>query len=159
MKAIVQRVDWAEVNVDGEIVGRVEKGLLVYAGVARGDTAATAEKLAEKIANLRIFEDEQEKLNLSVRDARGGVLVISNFTLLADARKGRRPAFIDAAPHDQARPVHEALLAALRQQDVPVAAGEFGAHMNILSAANGPVNILLDVPSEGGFAASADVQE
>jgi D-aminoacyl-tRNA deacylase len=90
MKAVIQRVRWAEVYVDGRIIGRVERGLLVYVGVAAGDTAKEAAKLADKVAHLRIFEDEAGKLNRSVQDARGGVLAISNFTLLADARKARR---------------------------------------------------------------------
>jgi D-tyrosyl-tRNA(Tyr) deacylase len=153
MKAVVQRVRWAEVEVDGRVVGRVERGLLVYAGVAAGDTAQDAWKLADKVANLRIFEDEADKLNLSVQDVRGGVLAISNFTLLADARKGRRPAFAGAAGQEAAGPIFECFLAALRQTGLPVAQGVFGATMRIRSEADGPVNILLDLsgaPPEPG---------
>ncbi len=146
MRAVVQRVAWAEVEVDGRIVGRIEKGLLVYAGVAVGDGDAQACWLAEKVANLRIFTDEAGKLNLSVSDLGGGVLAISNFTVLADARKGRRPAFVAAAGADEAQPVHEAFLAALRGRDIGVATGVFGAKMAIRSEAAGPVNVVIDTP-------------
>ncbi|MCY2926990.1 MAG: D-aminoacyl-tRNA deacylase [Planctomycetota bacterium] len=147
MKAVVQRVAWAQVEVAGEIVGRIERGLLVYAGVAEGDEASGALKLAEKIAGLRIFEDSDGKLNLSVNDVGGGVLAIPNFTLLGDARRGRRPDFTGAARPEQAQPLYEAFLAALRQAGCIVAAGQFRAHMDITSQADGPINILLEVPS------------
>ena len=151
MKAVIQRVRWAEVYVDGRVIGRVERGLLVYVGVAAGDTAKEAAKLADKVANLRIFEDEAGKLNRSVQDARGGVLAISNFTLLADARKGRRPAFIGAAPQEAAGPVFEVFVTAVGAAGVPVQQGLFGASMQIRSEADGPVNILLDIgPADGG---------
>ena len=146
MKAVVQRVRWAEVEVDGRVVGRVERGLLVYAGVAAGDTAQEAARLADKVANLRIFEDEGGKLNRSVQDVMGAsVLAISNFTLLADARKGRRPAFVGAASIEAAGPVFEAFVAALRASGLTVQQGLFGATMHIRSEADGPVNILLDI--------------
>lgn len=144
MKALVQRVTWAEVEADGATEGRIEEGLLVYVGVAAGDTPADAGRLAEKVANLRIFEDGGGKLNQSVRDVRGGVLAVSNFTLLADARKGRRPAFAGAAPVGQARPVHEAFLDALDRQGVKVETGVFGAKMAVRSLASGPVNVIID---------------
>lgn len=146
MKAVVQRVAWGEVEVEGEIVGRVERGLVVYVGVAEGDEAFRAVTLAEKIAGLRIFEDEGGKLNLSVNDVGGGVLAIPNFTLLGDARRGRRPDFTGAARPEQAQPLYEAFLAALRQAGCTVAAGRFRAHMDITSQADGPINILLEVP-------------
>lgn len=146
MRALVQRVGWAEAVVEGRNVGRIEAGLLVYVGVGLDDTQAEAEWLAAKIAALRVFEDEQGKLNMSVRDARGGVLAVSNFSLLADARRGRRPAFADAAPAEQAEPIHEAFVAALRKQGLNVATGVFGARMAIRSRADGPVNILIDTP-------------
>ena len=150
MRVLVQRVAWAEVEVEGSIVGRIEQGLLVYTAAGVGDSAGDAEWLAEKVAHLRIFQDEEGKLNRSVQDAGGGVLAISNFTLLADARKGRRPAFIAAAPAEQARPVHEAFLDALRRQGVPVATGVFGASMAVRSQAAGPVNLVLDSPPAPG---------
>ncbi len=146
MRAIVQRVSWAEVDVDNTVLGRIAEGLLVYVGVAQTDTPADADRLAEKIAHLRIFPDAEGKLNRNVQDARGGVLAISNFTLLADARKGRRPALSAAAPQDAAEPLYEALLAALRRQGCTVAAGAFGAEMRIRSQAHGPVNIIVDMP-------------
>ncbi len=146
MRALIQRVDWAEVEVDGQIVGRIEKGLLVYVGVASGDTAEDAEWMAEKVANLRIFPDEQGKLNLAVRDARGDVLALSNFTLLADARKGRRPAFVAAAAFEQARPVDRAFQEALRRRGLPVSSGVFGAKMAVRSQSAGPVNVIVDTP-------------
>jgi D-tyrosyl-tRNA(Tyr) deacylase len=147
MRALVQRIAWGEVEVDGSIVGRVETGLLVYVGVGVDDAKEDAEWLAEKVANLRIFQDDEGKLNLSVRDARGGVLAVSNFTLLADARKGRRPAFTAAAGSEQARPIHEAFLAGLRGRGVPVETGVFGAKMAVRSQAAGPVNVIIDSPA------------
>lgn len=147
MRAIIQRVQWGEVLVNGGIVGRVGRGLLVYTAVAPTDTPADARALAEKIATLRIFEDLDGKMNQSVQDARGGILAVSNFTLLADARKGRRPAFTGAAPAAVAQPLHETFLDALRLL-IPgsVQTGIFGAHMIVRSSLDGPVNIILDMP-------------
>jgi len=149
MRALVQRVASARVEADGQVAGRIETGLLVYVAVAAGDGPRQAEWLAGKVAGLRIFPDEAGKLNLSVQDARGDVLVVSNFTLLADARHGRRPAFAAAADSQQAEPVHEAFCEALRRQGVPVATGVFGAKMTVHSAAAGPVNVLIDSPPQG----------
>jgi len=146
MRAVIQRVAWAEVEVDGRVVGRIERGLLVYAGVGVGDRQAEARWLAEKVANLRIFTDEEGKLNLSVRDVGGRVLAISNFTVLADARKGRRPAFVAAAGFDEARSVHEAFLRDLAAEGVGVETGVFGAKMAIRSEVAGPVNVVVDSP-------------
>jgi D-tyrosyl-tRNA(Tyr) deacylase len=146
MKALAQRVHWAEVEVDHHIVGRIEEGLLVYVGVAVGDTVADAQKLAEKLAHLRIFEDENDKLNRAVRDVRGGVLAVSNFTLLGDTRKGRRPAFVAAAPPEEAERLYEAFAGALEAQGCQVARGVFRAKMTIRSAAAGPVNVLVEFP-------------
>ena len=146
MKALVQRVYWAEVETDDKIVGRIGPGLLVYAAVGCADSPEDARKLADKIVHLRIFRDEEGKMNRTVQDVRGGVLAVSNFTLLADARKGRRPAFDGAAPAELAQPLHEAFLAALREQISPVECGVFGADMIVRSAANGPVNIIADMP-------------
>ena len=146
MRALVQRVAWAEVEVDGRSVGRIGEGLLVYVAVGVEDTPEDADWLAEKVANLRIFEDAQGKLNVSVQDARGGVLAVSNFTLLADARKGRRPAFVAAAGFEQARPIHEVFAEGLRRRGVAVETGVFGAKMAIRSQAAGPVNVIIDSP-------------
>jgi D-aminoacyl-tRNA deacylase len=150
MRALIQRVAWAEVAVEGQVVGRTGPGLLVYIGAAPTDTLRDAQWLAEKVASLRIFEDENGKLNRSVRDARGGVLVVSNFTLLADAQKGRRPSFAGAASADQAEPLANAFTEALAGQGLGVETGRFGATMAVRSEAAGPVNILLDSPAAPG---------
>ncbi len=149
MKAVLQRVGHAEVTVDGTVAGDIDHGLLVYVGVAVGDTAAEARALADKIAALRIFTDEADKMNLSVRDVAGGLLVIPNFTLQADARKGRRPAFVNAARPEQAQPLFDAVAARLAALGCSVRTGVFGAHMHIDSRADGPVNIILEIPSAG----------
>ena len=149
MRALVQRIRWAEAEADGRVVARIGPGLLVYLGIAHTDEQADAEWLAEKIANLRIFEDDDGKLNISVRDARGGVLAVSNFTLMGDASKGRRPAFTAAAPGQAAEPLYQAFLAASAQADCQVDGGAFGAKMVIRSAADGPVNLVIDSRSRG----------
>ncbi len=146
MRALLQRVDWAEVEVDEKVVGRIEHGLLVYVGVSTTDAPADAEALARKVATLRIFEDSAEKLNLSVQDANGGVLVVPNFTLMAETRKGRRPAFVAAAPAELARPLQENFVAGLKREGCSVQQGIFGARMTVRSAAAGPVNVIVDYP-------------
>ena len=151
MRALLQRVHWAEVEVDGRVVGRIEAGLLVYLGVAAPDTEDDARRLAEKVAALRIFEDDGGKLNLSVRDVRGGVLVVSNFTLLADTRKGRRPAFVAAAAAGLAERLYEVFADALAGQGCEVARGVFRAKMIVRSAAAGPVNVLVEIPPDPGL--------
>jgi D-tyrosyl-tRNA(Tyr) deacylase len=158
MKALLQRVEWAQVELHGVVSGRIGPGLLVYLGVAAGDDAGLAARTAQKVAALRIFDDGQGKLNLSVRDVRGGVLVIPSFTLLGDARRGRRPEFSAAAAPEQAKALYEAFVAELKHQDCTVACGVFGAMMVIRSAANGPVNVIVDLsaaPQAGGGSASA----
>jgi D-tyrosyl-tRNA(Tyr) deacylase len=146
MRAVVQRVAWAEVEVEGEVVSRIEQGLLVYVGVATADTPAEAETLARKVAAMRIFRDEQDKMNLSVRDVKGEVLLVPNFTLLADARKGRRPAFSEAAPGAVARPLTDSFARALRAEGCRIGCGVFGADMTVRSAAQGPVNLIVEMP-------------
>jgi len=125
MRAVLQRVDWAEVEVEARIVGRIERGLLVYVGVERGDQEPAARWLARKVAGLRVFEDEAGKLNRSVQDVRGGVLAIPNFTLLADARKGRRPSLAAAAEPRPAESLFEIFLAELAAAGVAVFKGRF----------------------------------
>lgn len=147
MRAVIQRVRHAEVRVDGEVAGRVDAGLLVYVGIGHDDTAEIAARLAEKIAYMRIFEDDQGKMNRGVQDIAGGVLAVPNFTLLADARQGRRPAFVAAARPEQAQPLFDAFADALAALGVTVRTGVFGAHMHITSLADGPVNIVLDLPA------------
>ena len=146
MRALVQRVSSAPVETDGEVIARIGRGLLVYLGVGQTDTIDHSARLAEKIINLRIFEDAQAMLNLSVRDARGDVLVIPNFTLMADARKGRRPSFAPAAPPQSAEPIYDKFVGALGQFGGHVTGGAFGEHMTIRSVADGPVNLLVDFP-------------
>ncbi len=154
MRAVLQRVRSASVSVAGQTVGQLSPGpgLLVYVGIAVDDSPGNARKLAEKVANLRIFEDNDGRLNLSVLDVGGGVLVVPNFTLQADTRKGRRPAFVNAAPGEQAQPVHEAFLAALGEQGARVSQGRFGAEMLIRCEAIGPVNVIVDIPAGAGGA-------
>ena len=150
MRTIVQRVAWAEVEVDGQVVGRIEQGLLVYVGVEPPDAAPQVDWMAEKVANLRIFSDADDKMNRSVQERQGDVLVISNFTLLADARKGRRPSFVGAARPELAEPLTRAFVDALRAQGCRVQAGRFGADMQVRSQAQGPVNVILDSPAGPG---------
>ena len=144
MRAVVQRVSRAEVRVDGQPTGRVGRGLAVLLGVARGDGEEDARSLAEKVASLRIFEDPAGKMNLSVRDVGGGVLVVSQFTLLGDARKGNRPGFTDAAPPEEANALYERFCAHLRERGLEVGTGVFRASMEVELVNEGPVTILLD---------------
>jgi len=147
VKAVVQRVHWAEVLTNGEVAGRIDAGLLVYVGVVEADGPDDADGLADKVAGIRIFEDGQGKLNRGVRDIRGGVLAIPNFTLVADTRKGRRPSFVGAARPESARTLYDTFVAALRNRGCTVANGAFGATMTVCSAAAGPVNVILDTGS------------
>ena len=141
MRAVVQRVSEASVSVDGAVVGRVGAGLLVLLGVAPGDGDAQVDWMAKKLAELRIFPDDAGKMNRSVRDVGGGVLVISQFTLYGDASKGRRPSFIGAAHLDIARRLYERLADALG-----AARGVFGADMKVALVNDGPVTLILDTP-------------
>jgi D-tyrosyl-tRNA(Tyr) deacylase len=146
MRVLVQRVKFAEVQAHSQRVGQIEQGLLVYVGVGEGDGPKQAQWLAEKVSQMRIFENESGKMNLSVQDVRGGVLVVPSFTLLADARQGRRPDFTAAAKPEAAEELFEQFLASLKATGTPVAAGVFGAEMTVRSDADGPVNIILDAP-------------
>ena len=144
MRALIQRVSQASVTVGDRRVGEIGAGLLVLLGVGTGDGPAEATYLAQKIAHLRIFEDAAGKMNRSVLETGGGVLLVSQFTLYADSRKGRRPSFIGAAPPAEAAALVEAVAAALRALGVPVATGEFQAHMAVALVNDGPVTIWLD---------------
>ena len=144
MRAVIQRVTEASVTVDDQVVGQIGLGLLVLLGVGTADGPAEALLLAEKIANLRIFRDDAGRFNRSALDVGGAALVISQFTLYADTRRGRRPSFSDAAPPDLAAPLVDAFVAALREHGMPVATGVFGAHMRVALLNDGPVTILLD---------------
>ena len=144
MRAVVQRVSRAEVRVDGEVVGRVERGLVVLLGIAVGDTAEAGKALAEKIANLRIFDDAQGRMNRSLLEAGGAVLCVSQFTLYGDCRKGRRPSFDRAASPEAARALYEDFVASLRALGVAVETGKFQAMMDVELVNDGPVTLLLD---------------
>ena len=144
MRACIQRVSRAEVTVDGRVCGAIERGLLVLLGVGHGDTDDGAVKLAEKIVGLRIFADDQGKMNLAVSEVGGRVLVVSQFTLLADCRKGRRPSFVGAAPPDEAQRLYRVFTEAVAQRGVEVATGRFQEHMCVELVNDGPVTIVLD---------------
>ena len=144
MRAVVQRVSGARVSVDDRLVGAIRRGLLVLVGIAADDSTAEADWLLDKLLDLRIFENELGKFDKSLRDIDGELLLVSQFTLLADTRKGRRPSFINAARPEQAVPLYEHLLKRARAHGVPTASGEFGAHMRVELTNDGPVTILLD---------------
>ncbi|HTP52265.1 MAG TPA: D-aminoacyl-tRNA deacylase [Anaeromyxobacteraceae bacterium] len=144
MRAVVQRVSRAAVRVDGRVTGEVGAGLAVLLGVAAEDGEGDARWMAEKVAQLRIFEDAAGKMNRSIAEVGGGVLVVSQFTLLADTRKGNRPSFVGAAPPESAIPLYEGVCLALRRRGLAVGTGVFGAHMEVELVNDGPVTILLD---------------
>ena len=144
MKAVIQRVRHTTLRVNGELIAEIEGGLAVYLGVAPSDTEKNAAAMAKKIAALRIFEDEQGKMNLSVRDVQGEVLLISQFTLFGDATHGNRPSFIGAARPETARPLYERTAHLLEEEGVPVRTGIFGADMKIEQYNDGPVTILYE---------------
>ena len=144
MRALVQRVSKASVRIEGNIVGEIGRGLLVLLGVTHDDTTDRAHWLADKIAGLRIFSDADGKMNLDVTEAGGGILIVSQFTLYGDCRKGRRPSFIDAAPPTIAIPLYEAFVHAVKAQGVPVATGQFGADMQVELINDGPVTLVID---------------
>ena len=144
MRAVVQRVKQSKVTIDGLVVGDISQGLMVLLGVGKEDTEGDAAYLAEKIAGLRIFTDENDKMNLSVQDIGGGVLVVSQFTLYADCRKGKRPGFSDAALPETAIPLYEQFVENLKALGLVVATGQFGADMLVSIDNDGPVTILLD---------------
>ena len=147
MRAVVQRVSQASVSIEGEVVGSIGRGLLVLLGVARDDQPSDAVYLAEKLAGLRIFDDADGKMNLAVGDVNGAVLLISQFTLLGDCRKGRRPSFIDAAEPAIAKELYEVVAENLRRQ-LPVETGRFQAMMQVALVNDGPVTILIDSKKE-----------
>ena len=144
MRAVIQRVEKASVSVEGEIRGQIGAGFLVLIGVEEGDGDADFRYIAEKAPNLRVFEDEQGKMNRSLLDVGGELLAVSQFTLLGDARGGRRPSFITAARPETADPMYERLVADWRARGIRVETGVFGAHMKVSLVNDGPVTILLD---------------
>jgi len=149
MRAVIQRVSRASVAVDDKVAGQIGQGLLVLLGVSRTDTEAAADYLADKITGLRIFEDAAGKMNLSVTEVNGGVLLVSQFTLYGDVRRGKRPSFDAAAPPEQARKLYEYMIERLRTLGIPCQTGVFQAMMQVELVNDGPVTILLD--SEKGF--------
>ena len=144
MRALIQRVAQASVSVDGGVVASIGPGLVVFLGVGRGDAEADAAYLAEKIANLRIFADAEDRFNLSALETQSEVLLVSQFTLYADTRKGRRPSFVDAAAPSDAGPLFERTVALLREQRVNVKTGRFQQHMMVRLVNDGPVTVMVD---------------
>jgi D-tyrosyl-tRNA(Tyr) deacylase len=149
MRAVIQRVKRAEVRVNGQAVGAVGAGMLVLLGIGKEDTPEAADSLAEKIVNLRIFDDEQGRMNRSISETGGGLLCVSQFTLYGDCRKGRRPSYDRAAPPDMARRLYEAFVGSARTRGIIVATGQFQAMMDVELVNDGPVTLLLD--SERAF--------
>lgn len=144
MRLVIQRVSEANVKVDNEIVGKIDEGLLVLFGAGQGDTKEQADYLAEKLCNLRVFRDENDKMNLSIKDIDGELLVVSQFTLYADCRKGNRPSFVNAADPDDAEELYEYFMEKCRKSVKKVEKGIFGADMKVNLLNNGPVTIILE---------------
>ncbi len=148
MRAVVQRVSSSKVTVDEEVVGKVNKGLLVLLGVTHDDTSKDVDYMVDKVTNLRIFEDENDKMNLSLKDIDGEILAVSQFTLYGDCRRGRRPSFSNAARPDVANPLYEEFVQKVRDLGINVGTGKFGAHMMVDLTNDGPVTILLESRKE-----------
>ncbi|SCY41105.1 D-aminoacyl-tRNA deacylase [Desulfoluna spongiiphila] len=144
MRAVVQRVSEGSVRVEGDVTGAIETGLMVLLGVGRGDTDKEARYLADKISGLRIFEDEAGKMNRSLEDVGGAMLVVSQFTLYGDCSKGRRPSFIDAAPPQEADELYTAFIEAVRFKGIPVETGRFQTHMQVSLTNDGPVTLIVE---------------
>jgi D-aminoacyl-tRNA deacylase len=156
MRAVVQRVTAARVEVDGEIVGKIERGLVAFVGIGKGDTEAEARYLVDKITSLRVFEDEQGKMNRALGEVRGGLLVVSQFTLYGDTSRGRRPGFDQAMPPADAERLYERVVELARARHSPVETGRFRADMRVLVDNDGPVTLLLESPlgsAQGGSGA------
>ena len=144
MRAVIQRVSQASVDVEGERVGQIDRGLLILLGVTHGDSDQDAQYLASKLCGLRIFNDDKGLMNRSLADVGGAMLVVSQFTLLGDCRKGRRPSFVDAAPPEEAQRLYEKFAQLVAEQGVPVATGKFAADMDVSLVNDGPVTLLVD---------------
>ena len=148
MRAVVQRVKKSRVIVEGRLVGEINKGFNVLLGISKEDTIEDLKYIKDKIINLRVFEDENDKMNLSLLDIQGELLLISQFTLYGDARKGRRPNFMNAMGGDEAKALYEEFVKMLKESGLKIETGEFGAHMNVEIENDGPVTILLDSKKE-----------
>lgn len=148
MRAVVQKVLSSKVTVDEEVVGQINQGLMVLLGVTHDDTSKDVDYMVDKVTNLRIFEDEDGKMNLSLKDVDGEVLAVSQFTLYGDARRGRRPSFSDAARPEVANPLYEEFVEKIKKQGINVGTGQFGAHMMVDLTNDGPVTILLESRKE-----------
>ena len=144
MRFVIQRVSHASVTVDGNVLGKIQKGFMVLIGIEEEDTKEIADKMIRKMLSLRIFQDEEGKMNLSVRDVKGELMLISQFTLYADCRKGNRPSFVKAGKPDMAEAMYEYIITECKNQDIPVEQGRFGADMKVELLNDGPVTILLD---------------
>ena len=144
MRAVVQRVDYANVKVNGDIVGEIDKGLLVFLGIGEDDGSEDLEYMVDKILGLRIFEDDLGKMNLSLKDINGEILVVSQFTLYGDVRRGKRPSFSSSANPELAEDIYEEFIRLCKEEGIKTENGVFGAHMNVKIANNGPVTILID---------------
>lgn len=151
MRIVVQRVDRAAVDVEGERIAEIRRGLLLLVGIAPTDAGVDLGRLAGKIVTLRIFEDDEGKMNLSLRDVGGAILAVSQFTLYADTRKGRRPSFVGAAPPEVARPLFDRFVDVLRSEGVDVKTGRFGAKMSVELVNAGPVTITISSEPGGGY--------
>ncbi|MCL1941312.1 MAG: D-aminoacyl-tRNA deacylase [Synergistaceae bacterium] len=148
MRAIVQKVRDARATFQGEVLGEIKSGLCVLMGIKTGDTEKESEWMAEKLVNLRVFEDEAEKLNLSLLDVKGEMLLISQFTVYGDCRKGRRPSFTEAAPPENAKKLYEMTIEKIKNYGVPVKTGMFQTHMVIELANDGPVTLIIETPED-----------
>ncbi len=148
MKSVIQRVSQASVTIDNEVVGEIQKGFMILLGITHTDTEKDVKWMVDKITGLRVFEDENGKMNLSLEDVEGELLIVSQFTLYGDARKGRRPSFIDAARPEKAIPLYEKFVEMAREKGVKVATGEFGADMKVSLINDGPVTLIVDSPEK-----------
>ena len=144
MRAVIQRVSTASVKVDNKVIGQINKGFVVLLGITHTDTEEEAKFIAGKVTNLRVFEDNDEKMNLSLKDVNGEILIVSQFTLYGDARKGNRPSFTEAARPEVAIPIYEYFIAELKKSGIPVATGTFGAKMEVEIHNSGPITIIIE---------------